>query len=499
MHSSNLFKNIRSYSNLRQRRTLSKSAFPLLPLLLISASFLTACGGGGSSDPGATQPGSGSGTPQPGSSTPVNTPLSSTAIIRVNAGGPDYVDSKGQLWAADYGYNVSGESTRTYAINGTVDDALYQTEHWHSGWKDPSTPELEYQFNVPSGDYAIKLHFAEVSQVVDRIFDVEIEGLLIIDDLDIASEVGRNNVLVKNVVTSINDGVLNIRLPRNTQSPKISAIEVLPINSKTSAATTDISPVSVRVPESSGKLSIISQPSNGTAVVNGYNITYNPNTGFGGDDTLIYMLIEPNGSVTISTITVSVDSVSVSAGATPNIVANPDSISTTIDTSVNIPVLVNDSGATSNAVLSIEGTPGNGSASILANNTITYTPNPSYTGPDSFSYRLVDGSVTAIATVTVDVQCTQCAQAKVIVLSWNPSVTGSNAGYRVYFGSDANNVNTLAYDLSSNTGLDPNAPSVQFSPQDDLQLADGDTVCFRISAYLPSIESGLSSPICGVL
>jgi len=430
---------------------------------------------------------------------PVSNTVSKTSTIRVNAGGSDHIDNNGQLWTADYGYNTGGASQRNNTIDGTGDDVLYQTERWHSTWNDTSTPELEYQFNVPNGNYAVKLHFAEITTYVNRIFDIEIEGQLSIDNLNIVDEAGRNNVLVKNIATTVNDGVLNIRFPRDTQSPKISAIEILPSNSQTNASTTDISPVSIEVPESqqmSGTLSIISQPSNGTARINGNNITYNPNTGFGGDDTVIYMLVEADGSITISTITVNVDPVSVIAETNPVITANPDSSSTSTDTPINIPVLVNDSGINDTAILKINANPGNGKVKVLANNTITYTPDPSYSGTDNFSYRVTIDGIMAVATVSVDVQG---SQDKTIALSWNPSVDDNNIGYRVYFGTNSTNVNTLAADLSSSTGLDVNAPSVQLSAQRDLQLQTGDKVCFRISAYLSSEESALSSPICGIL
>jgi len=434
--------------------------------------------------------------------TPADTPVSKSAIIRVNAGGNDYVDSSGTFWSGDFGYNIGGTFTRTNAISGTVDDTLYQSEHWHSDWKNPASDELEYQFNVPSGDYAVILHFAEVTESTYRIFDVEIEGQLEIDDLIIENEAGRYNVLTRNIATTVSDGVLNIRFPRNTQSPKVSAIEVLPITSWTSTETTDISPVSVSIPGSSqisGTFTIISQPSNGTASVEGSNITYSPNTGFGGEDTVVYMLVEDDGSVTISTITVAVDAVSTTVGSGTDISANPDSSSTTSDTAVNIPVLANDSGVSSNAVLSIEGKPSNGAATVLANNTITYTPGTSFSGSDSFSYKVIENNVMSVATVTIDVKCTQCNADKLITLNWNPSVAGSDTGYLIYYGEDSKNLDKLALDLSSSNGLNQQSPSAQFMAKKDLNLNIGDKVCFRIKAYNSTETSKRSTPVCGTL
>jgi hypothetical protein len=252
--------------------------------------------------------------------------------IRVNTGGGEYVDSKGQLWAADYGYNLGTASSKTDTINGTVDGALYQSERYHSGWQDTTTPELEYRFNLPSGNYAVKLHFAEVTQYVNRSFDVEIEGELLIDNLDIASEAGRYTAVIRNVATTVSDGELHIRFPRNVQSPKISAIEILPVSSLINASTTNTDPVDILVPEaraSAGILSLVDTPSNGTAVVTDGNITYTPNTGFDGQDTIVYSFTESNGSITISTITVTVicDSCAKNATLVLSWQENPESVS----------------------------------------------------------------------------------------------------------------------------------------------------------------------------
>jgi len=230
-------------------------------------------------------------------------------IIRVNAGGASYTDASGQVWSADYGYNTGASNTKSDAIANTTDDTLYQSERWHSGWQDTTTPELEYSFDVPAGDYAIKLHFAEISKFVTRLFDVEIEGNLAIDNLDIVTDAGRYTALVKNIVATVNDGTLNIRFPRNAKSPKISAIEIYPVKNNQSASTTNGSSVNINSPEASsstGTLAIISQPANGTASVSGSNINYTADANFGGQDTILYMFTDANGTITYSSITVTV-------------------------------------------------------------------------------------------------------------------------------------------------------------------------------------------------
>ena len=85
--------------------------------------------------------------------------------------------------------------------------------------------------------------------------------------------------------------------------------------------------------------------------------------------------------------------------------AADDSATTNENTSVTINVLANDSDPDGN-VLSVTSTstPSSGTATINADNTITYSPNQSFVGTDSFTYTISDGKGgTASATVTVTV------------------------------------------------------------------------------------------------
>lgn len=181
------------------------------------------------------------------------------------------------------------------------------------------------------------------------------------------------------------------------------------------------------------------------------------------------------------------------------LIAFPDFISANKNTSVSIPVLNNDEGDTGNSELTAISQPNHGEIKILADKTITYTPNTDYRGVDEFIYQLNNGSEITSATVKIYVDCTECNQDKMVELSWSPSVTGINAGYLIYYGNHENETNNIAFDLSNTTGLIERTPSVQLSIKDDLRLETGNRVCFRISAYIDYLESELSEPICGIL
>jgi gliding motility-associated-like protein len=97
-------------------------------------------------------------------------------------------------------------------------------------------------------------------------------------------------------------------------------------------------------------------------------------------------------------------SVSVQVAKSP--VAVDDAANTTINTPVTINVLSNDNPGNSTLdpkTVEIVTQPTNGTVTLNADGTITYTPNPNYNGPDKFTYRVKDanGFYTNAATVTI--------------------------------------------------------------------------------------------------
>ncbi|NIR94959.1 MAG: hypothetical protein GWO08_15215, partial [Gammaproteobacteria bacterium] len=87
--------------------------------------------------------------------------------------------------------------------------------------------------------------------------------------------------------------------------------------------------------------------------------------------------------------------------------ATSDSATLKINTSIILDVTSNDSDPDGDAlsVTSITASPSNGVAEINPDETITYTPNSDYTGPDSFEYEISDGNGgTDTATVSVSVE-----------------------------------------------------------------------------------------------
>ncbi len=155
--------------------------------------------------------------------------------ILINSGGPA-VTLSGRSWAADK--NFSGGTSYSYgsvAINGTVDDALYQTERFGN---------FNYAVPVTNGSYTVKLHFAETYFTTSnsRKFNVNIEnGKGTLSNYDIYAQAGANTAKVETFSNiSVTDGTLNIAFTTVTNNAKVCAIEIIP-NSSTRIAAPDAS------------------------------------------------------------------------------------------------------------------------------------------------------------------------------------------------------------------------------------------------------------------
>ena len=117
-----------------------------------------------------------------------------------------------------------------------------------------------------------------------------------------------------------------------------------------------------------------------------------------------------NGGVYSVTVTASDGNGGTVSSTFTWIVTNPaptaanDTASTTEDTAVIIPVLVNDADPDGDPLTVVSATAPNGTVVINADGTITYTPNANFNGSDTITYTISDGQGgTSVATVTVTV------------------------------------------------------------------------------------------------
>jgi len=144
---------------------------------------------------------------------------------------------------------------------------------------------------------------------------------------------------------------------------------------------------------------IVTQPSNGTVeIVNG-KIVYTAREGFVGTDTFIYEVEDANGNRTTAEVTVNVAG---PANTAP--VATDDQAVTNAGVAVTLDSLSNDSDADGDTlVIESVSNPENGTA-VVVGGQIKYTPNPGFTGVDTFTYIISDGNggrAEATETITV--------------------------------------------------------------------------------------------------
>ena len=148
-------------------------------------------------------------------------------------------------------------------------------------------------------------------------------------------------------------------------------------------------------------VTIDANPSNGSAVVNGDGtITYTPNANYNGPDSFTYMVDDGNGGTDTATVSITVEAVNDAP------VAADDSAAATSGVATVINVLGNDSDVDDGDMLMLSsvGPASNGTTEANSDGTVTYIPNAGFTGPDSFSYTVIDGSgVSDMATVSVTV------------------------------------------------------------------------------------------------
>ncbi len=162
----------------------------------------------------------------PGCATPTPAPYTGQ---RANSGGAGYTDTGGDYWSTDqawnndWGYLGGSARSKSNAVAGTNDDALYQKYRENPG---------EYRFQVPNGAYQVTLKFAEfdVSNGTDRVMRISMEGVVVENALSIWGLVGRYVALDRVYVVNVTDGILNIAFAQNggRKVPVVSAIHIAP-------------------------------------------------------------------------------------------------------------------------------------------------------------------------------------------------------------------------------------------------------------------------------
>ena len=132
----------------------------------------------------------------------------------------------------------------------------------------------------------------------------------------------------------------------------------------------------------------VTQPANGTATISADGtVTYATDPDFTGTDTFTYTVCDPARLCDTAIVTVDV------AAINDPPVAEDDVATSDAGEPVVIPVLGNDIDVDGDllGVLAVT-QPANGTVVINGDGAVTYTPNPGFAGPDSFTYTICDPS-----------------------------------------------------------------------------------------------------------
>ena len=160
-------------------------------------------------------------------------------VIRVNVGGPEYIDLTGRVWEADRRY-IPGSwgctdmqdtdvLTTKDAISGTEDFFLYRSVRVGE--------KLTYRFDLPNGIYAVKLLLAEIYWETGdaELQDVFIQGKKILNRYSMYHEAGHDAAVEKTFDAEVTEGFLDILFtglsaPLDTGA-RVCAIEIEPTGS----------------------------------------------------------------------------------------------------------------------------------------------------------------------------------------------------------------------------------------------------------------------------
>ncbi len=136
-----------------------------------------------------------------------------TVVAAINAGGPALTQD-GINFAAD-NYFLNGNTFEDSAADNNglqpiFDGTVYETERFGGS---PSAAPLAYSIPVAPGEYTVELYFTEIYQSAAgaRIFDVTVEGQLVLDDFDILAQTEDdfNQSIVFNVPDTFSPGANN--------------------------------------------------------------------------------------------------------------------------------------------------------------------------------------------------------------------------------------------------------------------------------------------------
>jgi uncharacterized protein (TIGR03382 family) len=216
---------------------------------------------------------------------------------------------------------------------------------------------------------------------------------------------------------------------------------------------------------------VVDAPAHGTLSGIAPDLTYTPDAEFHGDDSFTFVVDDDTTVSPLVTVSLTI----VAVNDTP--VANSGSVDTDEDVPVDVTLSGSDVDEEALTYAVVSG-PAHGILSGAAPD-LTYTPDPDYSGPDSFTFRSNDGLVDSEpATVSVAVAAVNDAP---VASTLSTSTEEDGAASLVLVGTDPDG-DDLAYeivDAPEHGRLSGNAPNLTYTP--DADFNGDDSFTFRVS------------------
>ena len=373
-------------------------------------------------------PGDGADTGAPVTVTVSVAPPPPSFELYINSGGAAYTAPDGTEFIADAFFTGGRTYSKSAAIAGTESDTVYQSERYGA---------FGYDIAVPDGTYTITLDFAELyfDAAGKRVFDVRIEGDIVLDDLDLWTVAPGKNTAYQYVTNvAVLDGNLDIDFLAGVQNPKVNAVQVVslvtagepPVADDDAYSTSEDTTLSVSAAAGvlagdtdldSATLSatLLAAPEHGALVLNpDGSFDYTPDTDFTGSDSFTYTVTDTTGNTDEATVTLTVTPVNDAPNGTGDDYTTPSA--TALSVAAGAGLLANDADVEGDAldVGQVEELIGNVGTEITldsgarltvnADGSFDYAPADGFSGPDTFTYAPGDGDkIGPPVTVTVTV------------------------------------------------------------------------------------------------
>jgi chitodextrinase len=236
--------------------------------------------------------------------------------------------------------------------------------------------------------------------------------------------------------------------------------------------------------------SIVNNPAKGTLSGTAPNLTYTPSSNYNGADSFTFKV--DDGLADSSTVTVAITI----GAANDSPTADDQTVAVTEDIAKAITLVAADiDGGTLSYV--IDSTPLHGVLSGTAPN-LTYTSNTGYFGPDSFSFKVNDGTVdSSVAVVNINIAHVNHPPTAVLQ---NIAATEDLSIPVTLSGIDADSIDTLTYTVTSGPAkgtLSGTAPNFTYTPSPD--YFGNDTITFKVNdGTVDSLPAVITIVVAGV-